>query len=55
MPAQLTIKSGDVVRYLKKSGGPHNVQFYQEIIPPGAAAVLEKVGKISSGTALICV
>jgi plastocyanin len=41
-PATLTIKSGDVVRYHNKSGGPHNVSFWPDSIPSGAADVLKK-------------
>jgi plastocyanin len=41
-PENLTIKSGDVVRYHNKSGGPHNVSFWPDSIPPGAADVLKK-------------
>ena len=36
----LTIKSGDVINYHNKSGGPHNVSFWADSIPAGAAAVL---------------
>ena len=39
-PAALTIKSGDVVRFHNKTGGPHNVSFCADSIPAGAAAVL---------------
>ena len=39
--AQLTIKVGDVVRYHDVSGGPHNIQFYADSVPAGAAAALE--------------
>jgi plastocyanin len=41
-PDNLTIKSGDVVRYHNKSGGPHNVSFWPDSIPSGAADVLKK-------------
>ena len=41
-PDNLTIKSGDVVRYHNKSGGPHNVSFWPDSIPGGAADVLKK-------------
>ena len=41
VPATLTIKSGDVVAYHDVSGGPHNVQFYPDSIPAGAAEVLD--------------
>lgn len=40
-PAVLTIKSGDMVRFHDLSGGPHNVQFYADSIPAGAAAALD--------------
>lgn len=39
-PAQLTIKVGDTVKWINLSGGPHNVAFYQDKIPAGAADVL---------------
>jgi plastocyanin len=41
-PDNLTIKSGDVVRYHNKSGGPHNVSFWPDSIPSGAADALKK-------------
>jgi plastocyanin len=39
-PAQLTIKVGDTVRWINFSGGPHNVSFYADKVPAGAADVL---------------
>jgi len=39
-PATLTIKAGDVVRFINVSGGPHNVAFKKDKIPAGAQAVL---------------
>ncbi len=39
-PANLTIKPGDAVRFHNVSGGPHNVEFYPDSIPAGAADVL---------------
>lgn len=39
-PAALTIRRGDRVRWINVSGGPHNVRFSPDGIPPGAAAVL---------------
>ncbi len=39
-PVQLTIKAGDTVKWINLSGGPHNVSFYQDKIPAGAADVL---------------
>jgi plastocyanin len=41
-PDNLTIQSGDVIRYHNKSGGPHNVSFWPDSIPAGAADVLKK-------------
>jgi plastocyanin len=40
IPDELTIKVGDTVRWLNESGPPHNVAFYADRIPDGAAAVL---------------
>jgi plastocyanin len=40
-PAELTIKVGDVVNFHNKSGGPHNVSFWADSIPKGAADVLK--------------
>lgn len=39
-PAELTIKSGDVVNFVVKSGPPHNVAFWADSIPAGGADVL---------------
>ena len=36
VPEQLTIKSGDVVRFHNVSGFPHNVSFWPDSIPSGA-------------------
>jgi plastocyanin len=41
-PAELSIKSGDVVKWVVKSGPPHNVGFHADSIPAGAADVLNK-------------
>jgi plastocyanin len=41
VPAELTIKSGDVVRFHNVSGGPHNVSFWADSIPGGAADALK--------------
>jgi plastocyanin len=40
-PAELTIKAGDVVRFHNVSGGPHNVSFWGDSIPKGAADPLK--------------
>ena len=39
-PVNLTIKAGDGVRWTFVSGGPHNVSFWADSIPGGAAAQL---------------
>jgi plastocyanin len=40
VPDQLTIKPNDLVRYHNKSGGPHNVAFWADSIPSGAASAI---------------
>lgn len=39
-PATLTIAPGTVVRFVNVSGGPHNIAFWGDSIPAGAAAPL---------------
>jgi plastocyanin len=41
-PSKLTIKAGTTVRFINVSGGPHNVAFYGDSIPKGAADALKK-------------
>ena len=41
-PATITARVGDVVRFVNVSGGPHNVAFWSDRIPSGAAATLQK-------------
>jgi plastocyanin len=41
VPEQLTIKAGDQVRFHNVSGGPHNVSFWADSIPSGAADPLK--------------
>ncbi|HXE58329.1 MAG TPA: plastocyanin/azurin family copper-binding protein, partial [Gemmatimonadales bacterium] len=53
VPAELTIKAGDVVRFHNVSGGPHNVAFWPESIPSGAqqpldAGIADKMGPLQS-------
>ena len=40
-PDQLTIKAGDVVTFHNVTGGPHNVSFWTDSIPKGAADALK--------------
>jgi plastocyanin len=42
VPADFTIKSGDVVEFVNISGGPHNVSFDKDHIPAGARDVLNR-------------
>ena len=39
-PSSLTIAPGTTVRFVNVSGGPHNIAFWQDSIPAGAAAAL---------------
>jgi plastocyanin len=39
-PNAITIAPGATVRFINVSGGPHNVAFWADSIPSGAAAVL---------------
>jgi len=53
VPADLTIKAGDVVVFKSVSGGLHNVQFWADSIPAGAdvvidAAISNKQGPLAS-------
>jgi plastocyanin len=41
-PATITIKRGDSVRWTLVSGPPHNVAFWADSVPKGAAAALGK-------------
>jgi plastocyanin len=41
-PSSITIKAGDGVKWVNVTGGPHNVTFWSDSIPSGAAAVLGK-------------
>jgi len=40
-PAELSVKVGDIVKFHNVSGGPHNVSFWADSIPSGAADVLK--------------
>ena len=53
-PSTLTIKAGDTVRWINRSGGPHNVAFYADQVPESAADVLNaamvnKLGDLNGG------
>lgn len=55
VPDNLTISSGDVIRYHNKSGGPHNVAFWEDSIPKGAASAIvipEPMAPLSSKLAV---
>jgi plastocyanin len=40
-PATVTIRAGDTVRWTNVSGGPHDVSFWSDSIPAGAAGPLQ--------------
>lgn len=48
-PNEVTIKAGDIVRFVNKQGGPHNVSFWPDSIPAGAQAVLTAAMKDQMG------
>ena len=55
VPDNLTISAGDVIRYHNKSGGPHNVAFWEDSIPKGAASAItmpEPMAPLSSKLAV---
>lgn len=39
-PATITIKVGDGIKFTNVAGGPHNVSFWADSVPAGAAAAL---------------
>src|SRR2546425_12948007 len=41
VPKTLQIAPGSTVRFINVSGGPHNIAFYADSIPAGAAAVVD--------------
>jgi plastocyanin len=41
VPDNISIKSGDAIRFHNVSGGPHNVSFWPDSIPAGAADALK--------------
>jgi cytochrome c oxidase cbb3-type subunit 2 len=41
-PAAIRARVGDIVRFVNVSGGPHNVSFWADSIPPGAAGQLQR-------------
>lgn len=48
VPAELTVKSGDVIRFHNKSGGPHSVNFWADSIPANAASAIA-IAPLSEG------
>ncbi len=40
VPERLTVSPGDTVTFVMTSGGPHNVAFWPDSLPPGAAPIL---------------
>lgn len=41
VPDNITIKTGDAIRFHNVSGGPHNVSFWADSIPAGAPEALK--------------
>ncbi|MCU0621487.1 MAG: plastocyanin/azurin family copper-binding protein [Gemmatimonadales bacterium] len=41
VPAELTVKAGDVIAFKNVSGGPHNVAFDAKGIPAGSEAAID--------------
>jgi plastocyanin len=55
VPDQLTVGPNDLIRYHNKSGGPHNVAFYEDSIPKGAQSAIsipEPMAPLSSKLAV---
>lgn len=49
-PASVSAHVGDVVRFVNVSGGQHNVSFWEDSIPAGAAATLQSNMQKTMGT-----
>jgi len=49
-PVSVSAHVGDVVRFVNVSGGPHNVSFWEDSIPAGAAATLQRNMQKTMGT-----
>jgi plastocyanin len=49
-PANVSARVGDVVRFVNVSGGPHDVSFWEDSIPAGAAATLQSNMQKTRGT-----
>ena len=41
VPAEMSIKSGDAVKFVNAQAMAHNIQFYADSIPAGGAAILD--------------
>jgi plastocyanin len=44
-PSSLTIKAGDVVRFINVNGGPHNVMFFKDSMPASAVSIIDAAMK----------
>ena len=49
-PGSVSAHVGDIVRFVNVSGGPHNVSFWEDSIPAGAAATLQRNMQKTMGT-----
>ena len=54
VPAEISARAGDTLRFINQAGGPHNIQFFVDSIPESARVLLEaampgeKIGPLSS-------
>jgi plastocyanin len=55
VPAELTVKAGDVIQYHNRSGGPHNVAFWADSIPAGGAEAIQIVDQMAPLTSQMVV
>ena len=54
VPAEISARAGDTLRFINQTGGPHNIQVFVDSIPESARVLLEaampgeKIGPLSS-------
>jgi plastocyanin len=41
VPAQITVKPGETIKFVNGEGGPHNVSFWSDSIPSGAESAIQ--------------
>jgi plastocyanin len=47
-PAQVTVRTGDLVRFIASDGGAHAIAFDGELLEPNAREFLERTGQMRS-------